>query len=305
METTAQAAEIRVGPAGWSYEDWAGIVYPSPRSRGFHEATYLADYFDAIELNVTFYRPATPEMARQWSARVAANPRFQFTAKLWQQITHEGELTEAVERQVRPGLDELLAAGKLGALLAQFPWSFKNIPENRAYLKKLAERFRDFPLVVEVRHASWNDPTFYAWLAERGLGFCNIDQPVIGCSLRPSQRAIPQSGIGYIRLHGRNYEEWFREREDDSGAERYNYLYTVEELQPWAERIRQVAETARLTFVITNNHFHGKAVTNALQLIHLLTRRLVKVPPPLLQHYPELEPIATREGTTPSLFPPA
>ena len=302
---TAQTAEIRVGPAGWSYEDWSCIVYPAHRPRDFHEAAYLAEYFDTIELNVTFYRPATPEMARGWLGRVAANPRFLFTAKLWQQITHEGELTEATEHQVRPGLEVLLAAGKLGALLAQFPWSFKNIPENRAYLKKLAGRFRDFPLVVEVRHASWNVPAFYEWLAERGLGFCNIDQPVIGRSLRPSERAIPQSGIGYVRLHGRNYQEWFSEREDDSGAERYNYLYSMQELDPWADRIRKVAGATRLTFVITNNHFHGKAVTNALQLIHLLSRRLVKVPPPLLQHYPELEPIATREGTTPSLFGPA
>lgn len=297
------AGEIRVGPAGWSYEDWAGIVYPAHRPRDFHEASYLADYFDTIELNVTFYRPATPEMARAWLARVAANPRFLFTAKLWQQITHEGELTEATERQVRPGLEALLGAGKLGALLAQFPWSFKNTPENRAYLKKLAKSFRDFPLVVEVRHASWNVAAFYEWLAERGLGFCNIDQPVIGRSLRPSERAT--APVGYVRLHGRNYQEWFSDREDESGAERYNYLYAVEELAPWAERIRKVAGATRLTFVITNNHFHGKAVTNALQLIHLLTRRLVKVPPPLLGRYPELEPIAEPAGTTPLLFPPA
>jgi len=295
-------AEIRVGPAGWSYEDWAGIVYPAARPRGFHEATYLADYFDTIELNVTFYRPATPEMARSWLARVAHNPRFLFTAKLWQQFTHERELTAATEREFRPGMEVLLAAGKLGALLLQFPWSFKNLPDNREYLEKLAERFRDFPLVVEVRHASWNQPAFYEWLAGRGIGFCNIDQPVIGRSLRPSERAT--AAVGYVRLHGRNYEEWFSDREESSAAERYNYLYSADELKPWVERIEKVADEARVTFVITNNHFHGKAVTNALQLLHRLTGKPVRVPPPLLQHYPrELEPIAAPEGTTPSLFP--
>lgn len=297
------AADIRVGPAGWSYDDWSGIVYPAPRPRGFHEAAYLAEYFDAIELNVTFYRPAEPERARRWLQRVQANPRFLFTAKLWQEFTHEGELTAENERAFRPGMEVLLEAGKLGALLAQFPWSFKNLPENRDYLKKLAGRFREFPLVVEVRHASWNQQEFYQWLTERGLGFCNIDQPAIGRSLRPSQQAT--APVGYVRLHGRNYKEWFREREDDeSGDERYNYLYAMEELEPWVERARAVAETAQLTFVITNNHFHGKAVTNALQLLHRLTGQRVKVPPPLLQHYPELEPLAAREkGTTPSLFP--
>jgi uncharacterized protein YecE (DUF72 family) len=304
----AKEPSVRVGPAGWSYEDWSGIVYPSRRQREFHEATYLAAYFDTIELNVTFYRPVPAQTARQWVERVAANPRFLFTAKLWQQFTHEGELTAANEREARPALEALREAGKLGAVLAQFPWSFKNTAENRAYVERLAEHFADFPLVVEVRHASWNQREFYDWLAEHRIGFCNIDQPVIGRSLKPSQRAT--APVGYVRLHGRNYEEWFKEREDASGGspdsgERYNYLYSMEELEPWAARIQAVAENAPLTFVITNNHFHGKAVTNALQLIHLLTRQPVKVPPPLLEHYLELEPIAAGEGTTGSLFPPS
>jgi uncharacterized protein YecE (DUF72 family) len=296
----AATAEIRIGPAGWSYDDWAGIVYPTPRPRGFHEATYLAEYFDTIELNVTFYRPVPAMMAWQWLERVAHNPRFLFTAKLWQEFTHEGRLSEDAEREARPGYEMLRDAGKLGALLVQFPWSFKNEKESRAYLRKLTARFKDFPLVVEVRHASWNDAGFYDWLREHGIGFCNIDQPVIGRSLRPSGEAT--APVGYVRLHGRNYKEWFSERED-SGAERYNYLYSEAELEPWAERVEQVAEETRLTFVIANNHFQGKAVTNALQLRARLTKKKVKVPPPLLGHYPELEPIASREGTTPSLFP--
>jgi uncharacterized protein YecE (DUF72 family) len=291
---------IRVGPAGWSYEDWAGIVYPARRPRDFHEAAYLAEFFDTIELNVTFYRPVTAAMARGWLARVAANPRFLFTAKLWQQLTHERELTAENIQAVRPALETLAEAGKLGAVLAQFPWSFKNTEESRGYLERLLERFRDLPVVVEVRHASWNDRGFYDWLGERGVGFCNIDQPVIGRSLGPSGRAT--APVGYVRLHGRNYEEWFREREDASGGERYNYLYSIEELKPWVERIRQVAETAERTFVVTNNHFHGKAVTNALQLVHLLTGRRVKAPRPLVARYPELEAITEREAEEPSLF---
>jgi uncharacterized protein YecE (DUF72 family) len=292
--------KIRVGPAGWSYEDWAGIVYPARRPREFHEAAYLAEFFDTIELNVTFYRPVTAATARGWLNRVAANPRFLFTAKLWQQLTHERALTAENVDAVRPALEALAEPGKLGAVLAQFPWSFKNTEENRAYLESLVERFRDFPLVVEVRHASWNHGGFYEWLHERGVGFCNIDQPVIGRSLAPSGRAT--APVGYVRLHGRNYEEWFGDREDASGGERYNYLYSMEELKPWAERIRRVAETATHTFVITNNHFHGKAVTNALQLIHLLTGRRVKAPPPLLARYPELEAIAEATSGEPSLF---
>ncbi len=144
------------------------------------------------------------------------------------------------------------------------------------------------------------------WLAnERGVGFCNIDLPAIGRSLRPSQRAT--AAVGYVRLHGRNYEQWFSspdsgEDENTTPAERYNYLYSTDELEPWAERIEVVADNSQLTFVITNNHFRGQAVTNALQLIYRLKQQPVKVPPPLLKHYPELEPIAAPADTTPSLF---
>ena len=298
-----EARPVRVGPAGWAYADWGGIVYPRQRPSDFHEASYLADYFDAIEINVSFYRPLTAAMTQRWLERVAHNPEFLFTAKLWQRFTHEREYTVEDEREFRQGMDILLEAGKLGALLLQFPWSFKNTSEDRAYLFALAKTFRDYPLVVEVRHASWNDLAFYQELAGYGIGFCNIDQPVIGRSLKPTERAT--APVGYVRLHGRNYREWFADRPDDEAGERYNYLYSLDELKPWAERIRHVAQDARATFVITNNHFQGKAVTNALQIIHLLSQKPVKIPPPLLQHYPELHSIASPEGTTPSLFPPA
>lgn len=293
--------DIRVGPAGWSYEDWKGIVYPKRRPKGFHEANYLADYFDTIELNVTFYRPVPAATAKKWIGHVAHNPRFVFTAKLWQRFTHERDWGAADEREFRPGMETLHEAGKLGALLMQFPWSFKNFPETRRYLDKLIDHFRDLPLVLEIRHASWNKPDFYEWLAEREVGFCNIDQPVIGRSLTPSEKTT--APVGYIRLHGRNYGEWFKdEKEGGSVEQRYNYLYSMKELEPWAERIRSVTENTRSTFVVTNNHYQGKAVANALQLINILTKQPVKVPPMLVSHYPELETIADKQTPSGLLF---
>ena len=86
-------------------------------------------------------------------------------------------------------------------------------------------------------------------------------------------------------------------------SERYNYLYTEQELEPWARRVEHVAKTGDSTFVITNNHFEGKGVVNALQLIHLLTREKVKVPEPLRQRYPELDRIASEPPAEPLLFP--
>ncbi len=296
------AHRVLVGPAGWSYADWAGIVYPARKSRDFHEAAYLAEFFDTIEINTSFYQPVRPALAWQWVEMVKTNPNFRFTAKMWQRFTHEMAATSAEdEKTVRGGFDMLREAGRLGAVLLQFPFSFHNTEENREYLEKLLERFADYPLVVEVRHSSWNDKAFYEMLHQRGVGFCNLDQPVIGRSMKPSQRVT--AAVGYVRLHGRRYDSWFSDDLTVPPEERYNYLYSEEELEPWAERIRKVRERAGTCFVITNNHFQGKAVVNALQLIHLLTGEKVKVPEPLRHHYPQLEKIASEPAQEPTLFP--
>jgi len=295
------AGQILVGPAGWSYDDWAGVVYPARRPRGFHEAAFLSEYFDTIEINTSFYQPLRPAVCWQWLERVAPNPRFLFTAKLWQRFTHEMSASPADEKAVREGFDLLMGAGKLGAVLLQFPFSFHNTPENLAHLRKVLDAFRDYPLAVEVRHATWNDKKFYALLHERSVGFCNIDQPVIGRSLKPSEKAT--AAVGYVRLHGRRYDTWFSSDPLMPVEERYNYLYSEEELEPWAERIRKVSVRAKTTFVITNNHFQGKAIVNALQLLSLLTGRKVKVPETLRSHYPQLERISDKPVQEPTLFP--
>lgn len=294
-------ADIFIGPAGWSYSDWAGYVYPTPRPKGFHEATYLAQFFDTIEINTSFYQPLNPEHARQWLDRVCANPRFVFTAKLWQKFTHDSSASAEDERAVRAGFDVLHQAGKLGALLLQFPFAFHRTPETTAYLSSLLKRFADYPLAVEVRHATWNDPEVFALLREHQAAFCNIDQPMIGRSLEPSQETT--SLIGYVRLHGRRYDTWFNDDPEIPQHERYNYLYSAEELTPWTQRIREVAESTKKTFVITNNHYLGKAVVNALELIRMLKGSKVQVPDPLRLRYPELEAIAANPPRTPTLFP--
>ena len=302
---------IRVGPAGWSYPDWAGYVYPSRHRKDFHEASYLAEFFDTIEINTSFYNPIRPDHAAQWVDRVAANPRFVFTAKLWQRFTHEispaakgpaaAAATAEDERTARAGFDVLRGAGQLGAVLLQFPFSFHKTPETAAYLSQLLTRFSDYPLVVEVRHASWQTPETFAMLEESNAGFCNIDQPIIGHSIEPSAEST--APVGYVRLHGRRYDTWFSDDEAVPSHERYNYLYSTEELAPWAKRVEKVAQRSREVFVITNNHYQGKGVVNALQLINILKGSKVKVPEPLRQQYPELESIADAPPAEPSLFP--
>jgi uncharacterized protein YecE (DUF72 family) len=310
-DSSTESSVIRVGPAGWSYPDWFGYVYPTPKRKNFHEAAYLAQFFDTIEINTSFYSPIRPEHAAQWLDRVAANPRFVFTAKLLKKFTHDlipgapalgakSSLAED-EKLVRAGFDVLSEADKLHAVLLQFPFSFHRDAGTARYLEDLLKRFGDYPLVVEVRHASWQIPDTFELLARYKAGFCNIDQPIIGKSIVPSAAAT--SPIGYVRLHGRRYDTWFSDDEAVPSHERYNYLYSVEELKPWAQRIEKVAQQSPEVFVITNNHFNGKAAVSALQLIHLLKGGKVKVPETLREKYPELDSIADAPPQAPSLFP--
>jgi len=291
MSPAPSNSAVLVGPAGWSYTDWEGIVYPHHKPRGFHEAAYLAQFFDTIEINTSFYSPPRAEVVKSWAARIAFNPNFKFSVKLWKRFTHERNANLQDEKTFKQGLAPLMREGRLGALLLQLPWSFKNTPENHDYLSGLFMQFMEYPLVLEVRHSSWNKPEVFEWLAGLGVGFCNIDQPVIGQSIAPSARAT--APVGYVRLHGRNYEHWFTSSERPE--ERYNYLYSQNELEPWAARIQNIAQHAQVTFVITNNHSQGKAIANALQLISLLRNQPVRVPETLREFYPELEKIAAPE----------
>jgi uncharacterized protein YecE (DUF72 family) len=303
--TANNLARIRVGPAGWSYPDWAAYAYPAKRPKGFHEATFLAEFFDTIEINTSFYNPIRPDHATGWIERVAANANFMFTAKMWRRFTHDANpgspnLSTQDEKLVRAGFDVLRDVGKLGAVLLQFPFSFHRTEETFAYLDELLKRFADYPLAVEVRHASWNVPDVFELLRERGVGFCNIDQPLIGKSLEPSAHAT--GPVGYVRLHGRRYDTWFSDDEALASFERYNYLYPEEELRPWLARVEKVAKAARDVYVITNNHYQGKGLVNALQLLSMLKESKVKVPEPLRAKYPELEKIAGEPVKEPRLF---
>jgi len=297
------AGQLRIGPAGWSYADWVGYVYPTRRPKDFHEAAYLAGFFDTIEINTSFYQPLKPDHAALWLERVSENPSFVFTAKMWQKFTHDPSVTVEDERAVRAGFDVLRKAGKLGAILLQFPFSFHRSVETIQHLGAALTRFADYPLVVELRHASWQIPETVKLLRDHQAGFCNIDQPVIGRSLEPSAETTSQ--VGYVRLHGRHYDSWFDDNPSTPPHERYNYLYTAEELNPWVSRIRTIREQAQDTYVITNNHYQGKAVVNALELLSILKGTKVKVPEPLRQHFPELERIAADLPAEPTLFPMA
>jgi uncharacterized protein YecE (DUF72 family) len=276
---------IRIGTSGWAYKDWQGIVYPKPKPRALNELAYMAGYFDAIEINSSYYGPPRPSSAKKWVESIAGNPLFRFTAKLFHSFTHERKPAPSDEADFKDGIAPLVEAGRFGALLLQFPWSFRNSPENREYLIGLWKRFREYPMVLEVRHASWTQPETFELMAKLDMGVCNIDQPLFQKSIRPGAEAT--SALGYIRLHGRNYKAWFAEKADV--RERYDYLYPVAELEPWIDRVREVARKTKETYVMSNNHNLGKAAVNALEIASILRGEPVSAPPTLIQHYPELK----------------
>lgn len=270
---------VRVGTSGWSYPTgegkWTGVIYPpGTKSELGYYATHL---FRAVEVNVSFYRLIPPATARAW-ARITP-PGFEFAVKAWQKFTHpkmhgkatgkEEEVTGADLDKFRAGLGPLAEAGKLGAVLLQFPPSFHASLQNLEHLGMLVKSLADYPLAVELRHRSWSQrqAETRSLLEAHRATWVVIDEPKFPSSIR--QEVEPLSGMLYLRLHGRNAAKWWNH---DRAEERYDYLYSEAELRPFAEKIREMLTQARpgRVFVFFNNHARGQAVQNAQMMMSLL-----------------------------------
>lgn len=273
-----------LGTAGWAYPHWHGIVYPKPRPRGFHELEYLARFLDAVEINTSFHAPLKPELVRLWMGRVAENPNFQFSVKMARRFTHERQLDPGAVAEFRKGVRPLLDGGRLACVLMQFPWSFRFTQENRDFFIRLRRLFHEFPLVAEMRHASWSLDEALGTFIDYHVGFANIDQPPYMKAMPPT--AYLTSPVGYVRLHGRSHPDWFREfGHEEEPTRRHDYLYSQTELEDWAKRIERIRTHARTTMVILNNDAGGKAVVNALQTQALLGAERRVAPRTLLRAY--------------------
>lgn len=281
--------QYHIGTAGWSYKDWEGIVYPMKKPSGFHPLLFLAHYIDAVEINSTFYRTPAIHMSWSWIKRVRNHPHFLFTVKLHQVFTHQREgFSQKDVDDFKAGIQPLKDHNRLAAILIQFPWSFAMNTVHLDYLVNLFRLFSDYPLALEIRHGSWDDHAFYRLLSEYKVSFCNIDQPVIGDSIRPSA-VCTDPRLSYVRLHGRNYKSWFKE--NAGRDERYNYLYTNDELGEWVDRIKQLGKKSDKVVVITNNHYRGQALANALQIKNMITQEKLDIPFDLIKQYPTLREI--------------
>lgn len=280
---TAKAAKLWIGPAGWSYPDWDGIFYPQTKPRGFKPLAYLARHLNAVEVNSSFYRVPTARMTAAWIKQVPAD--FRFTFKLTRSFTHERAAFPPTSEAAafREALQPVAAAGRLGPVLIQFPWSFRYTPENAEWLKRISGALSDLDRCVEVRHASWTAPEALHELAAIGA-FCNIDQPRLHDCIGPTTHVFGRDA--YVRLHGRNAANWFAENQP--AFERYNYLYSESELAEWVDRLRTMADQAEQVYVFANNHYRAQGPANALELRALLEGQPVDVPLEMLTAFPRL-----------------
>jgi len=279
---------IYIGIAGWSYDDWKGIVYTEPK---IDQLEYVSRFVDCIEINSTFYRPPFEKTTKSWLDRTAKRKDFFFTAKLHRDFTHEGRMDAETVKYFHRGFAPFLEAGKLKHLLVQFRYDFDDNAANRRHLSKIVESFRDaFSLAVEVRHKSWQLPEALDFLRRLGVTVCNLDYPVASNSFNMQYCTV--GAPGYFRMHGRNAEKWFSKAGRD---ETYDYYYNDDELAQIKRRIDRLAQALKSLTVIANNHYRGAELANALELKALLTGNRQSVPTGLLRTYPKLAGIAREE----------
>lgn len=261
MARKKQKGVILVGTSGYSYQDWKGPFYPADlQDRDM--VTFYARRFPAVEINFTYYRMPN---ARTIAGIVRKAPGLSYAVKITGEITHEGKLTKEAAAEYKRGVAPMVEAGVLGCLLAQFPWRFKYEPTALDFLKEIVGHFGELSVVAEFRNRSWAEDAVYAELSKLGVGFCNVDEPRLKGLMPPT--AVATSRVGYFRFHGRNAKKWWRHEE---AAERYNYLYSQQELEDWVPRIKEVAAKADKTYVFMNNHPLGQAAANAAMMMDLL-----------------------------------
>ena len=261
---------IRIGTSGWSYPKgegtWKGFFYPPGK---INELEYYSQYFNTVEINSSFYRPPNPGYVHNWAKRVPAG--FLFAVKLWQKFTHPRMYRDATGDEAvisrkdvdvfKSSIEPLARSGKLGALLAQFPPSFKNDDYGRQILGAVAKTFGEYPLAVELRHRSWSDDENTAGLLrECNIAWVQIDEPKFSTSVAPE---LPVTAdIAYLRFHGRNARDWW----SGDGEQRYRYLYSEAEIEELAGRVKDAAEKTRLMLAYFNNHWQAYAPRNANDL---------------------------------------
>lgn len=289
---------IFVGTAGWQYKDWSPQFYPPTGLKDADRLTYYAAHFTTVEVNSTYYTYLAPSVAEGWLRKVEPNDAFRFLVKVHGDFTHAREFTPDSENKMRALLSVLARNERLGGVLVQFPYSFGFNQVNTAFVDSLAEVFGEFNPFFEVRHNSWHKPEARAFWNATGYPLCSIDQPTLGSALPFCAEHI--GGVAYLRLHGRNENEWrksiarFGESAPtsyDEQNQRYSYLYSPSEIAEFIQQLHSVAGGLKQVVVILNNHPKGQAVANAFEFMYMLGLMTSLIPDTTVTAYPRLAKI--------------
>jgi uncharacterized protein YecE (DUF72 family) len=285
-EKNVSKPSILIGTSGYSFPDWVGPFYPPGTDRARMLEFYVKE-FPVVEVNATYYRIPPPSTLHAMERKTP--PEFEFVVKAHHDMTHERSLDPDLYRAFARAVEPLRMAGKLHGMLAQFPYAFRRTRENEAFLRELRRRLpADAPLFVEFRHKSWIADDLFAWLESQGLDYVSVDEPDLPGLVPPVARVTGE--VGYVRLHGRNKENWWGPESRGSAvadapadasaapsappgaksSDRYDYLYSEPELREWVEKIREMTAKAKKTFVFFNNCHVGQAASGAKLMRRLL-----------------------------------
>lgn len=264
MEQGVSAGKILVGTSGYFYSDWVGHFYPEHLKKE-EFLGYYANHFNAVEINYTYYKMPTAKSLEKMAKRVAG--KVEFVLKLHSDMTHSRTADSGSFRDFTDACKPLEERGVMGALLAQFPYSFHKTAVNEDYLHRLKEMLPNKDIVVELRNVQWIKQDTFSLLKEMDFGYCCVDEPNIK-GLMPNL-AVATSQMGYVRFHGRNHEKWYN---NDRPEERYDYRYSKEELESWVPKIIRLADMTRKVYCFANNHYQSKSVDSAQLLIDLLKK---------------------------------
>ncbi len=266
--------ELLIGTSGYDYDEWKGVFYPADLKKEDY-LPYYAEVFNALELNFTFYKqPTAPQLSRMVER---TGGKVKFAIKGNRAFTHEvdpGKWKDVV-KEFREALYPFANNDLLTAVLLEFPYSFHYTDDNRRYLANLIAEFHDTPVVVEFRQSEWLIERVYDYLDKLRAGICLCDMPELknlpalnasgegpGARDAPASRHLLCGPSGYLRFHGRNAEKWY----GTNSRDRYDYLYSSAQLEPYVELIRRMMETAKFVQIFFNNHAKGQATVNARKM---------------------------------------
>lgn len=296
-------AKIRVGTCSWTDPTLVscGRFYPDSARSAEARLQYYASQFDLVEIDSSYYAMPSERNSYLWAQRTTQD--FVFDVKAFRLFTHHptplNSLPKSIRQELPPDIlekeniyyrdlpaelaDELWqtfatsllpldSAGKLGAVLFQFPPWFYPGQQQLDYILTCKEKLRQYRVAIEFRNSVWlsqrNQAKTLDFLRQNDLPFVCVDEPQGFKSSVPPLAEVT-SNIGLVRFHGRNAETW--EKKGIGPAERFNYLYSEEELKPWASKIRELASQTTEMHVLFNNCYQDKAVVNARQMCFMLS----------------------------------